>query len=110
MRVAHEDASKLASGIRAAHLSIDAALVEVANMTQSILEVCRASHVHPAKSQMAIEEVTAGLSKLVDARKGFVAAHRQIVKVQRDSDLAEIDFGCVGPNIPKTGVLRVVNG
>ena len=48
---------------------------------------------------------------LVDARKGFVNAHRKIAVAQRDSNLQEINFGCVGPGpLSQPAGLRVVNG
>jgi hypothetical protein len=47
---------------------------------------------------------------MVDARKGFVNAHRKIVVAQRDSNLQEINFGCVGPGpLTRPSGLRVVN-
>jgi hypothetical protein len=98
----YNKAEKLAGNIRATHESIDDALANVATLTSSVLEVCRASEIHPAKSQAIIAELAGGLTKLADARGGFLGAHRQIVKVQRDSDLQTVDFGCLGP-IPSFG-------
>jgi hypothetical protein len=110
MQVAYTDAKQLAANIRETQQSIDTALSRLTEMTATIMNVCMESQIHPAKSQAAIEEATNGLVRMVDARKGFVAAHRQIVKVQRDSDLATIDFGCVGPDtLMKRTELRVVN-
>ena len=63
-------------------------------------------------SQPFVYGVASGLTKMIDARKGFVNAHRKIVVAQRDSDLQEINFGCVpGPlTRPRPSALRVVNG
>ncbi len=110
MQVSYTDAKQLAANIRDTQQSIDTALSRLTEMTATIMNVCRESQIHPAKSQAAIEEATNGLVRMVDARKGFVAAHRQIVKVQRDSDFATIDFGCVGPDtLMKRTELRIVN-
>ena len=107
----YNEAAKLAGDIRATHLSIDDALENVATLTKSVLEVCRSSEIHPAKSQPIIVELAGGLTKLADARGGFLGAHRQIAKVQRDSDLQTVDFGCLGP-APTFGRadLKVVGG
>jgi hypothetical protein len=106
----YSQAVKLADNIRTANISIDDALSNVMNLTQSILTVCRDSEIPAAKSQAAIEEVTKGLVNLVDARKGFVAAHKHIVVVHRRSNLQEINFGCAGDGpIRNPKGLHVVN-
>ena len=104
-------AQQLATDIRSAHVSIDNALANVATLASSVIETCRTSDAAPAQTQAVIEGVAAGLNKLVDARKGFILAHREIALAQRDSNLKEIGFGCLGP-IPlvQPAGLRVVNG
>ncbi len=110
-QINYNKAEKLAVDIRATHESIDDALANVATLTSSVLEVCRVSEIHPAKSQAVIVELAGGLTKLADARGGFLGAHRQIAKVQRDSNLQEVDFGCLNPpsGLAPAG-LHVVNG
>lgn len=106
-----QSAQRLASDIRSAHLAIDTALADVATLASSVIETCRTSDAAPAQTQAVIEGVAAGLNMLVDARKGFIMAHREIAIAQRDSNLKEIGFGCLGtgPLSPPAG-LRVVNG
>ncbi len=107
----YEAAEKLAADIRSTHQAIDQALADVATLTNSVIEVCRSSNAPPSQTQAAIEGMAIGLTKMVDARKGFVIAHRKIVVAQRDSNLKEIGFGCVGDGpITKPAGLRVVNG
>jgi hypothetical protein len=109
-KIDYVKATKLAADIRIANNSIDDALAGVMNLTQSMLLVCRDSAIPAAKSQAAIEQVADGISKLVDARKGCVAAHRHIVVVHRRSNLKEINFGCDGDRpIRQTQGLRIVN-
>ena len=104
-------AEQLASDIRSAHLAIDNALADVASLTYSVINACRTSDAAPAQTQAAIEGIAVGLTKLVDARKGFVQAHRNIAIAQRDSNLKEISFGCVGTGpITQPAGLRVVTG
>ncbi|MES2782496.1 MAG: hypothetical protein V4657_06855 [Pseudomonadota bacterium] len=104
-----EPAQQLASDIRSAHKAIDNALADLASLTYSVIEVCRNSDAPPAHTQAAIEGVASGLTKMVDARKGFVNAHRKIAIAQRDSNLQEVNFGCVGPGpITRPTGLRVV--
>ena len=106
-----KSAQQLASDIRSAHQAIDNALADVATLAISVIDTCRTSDAPPARTQAAIEGVAAGLNKLVDARKGFVLAHREIAIAQRGSNLQEVNFGCVGPEpMFQPAGLRVVNG
>lgn len=104
-------AQQLAADIRTAHLAIDTALADVATLASSVIEICRKSDAAPAQTQAVIEGVAVGLNKLVAARKGFIMAHREIAIAQRDSNLKEVGFGCLGPSplVQPTG-LRVVTG
>lgn len=107
----HKAAQQLATDIRSTHLAIDNALADIASLTYSVIDVCRSSDAPPAHTQAAIEGVAIGLTKLIDARKGFVVAHRKIAIAQRDSNLQEIDFGCLGNGpLSQPAGLRVVNG
>jgi hypothetical protein len=104
-------AQQLASDIRSAHLAIDSALADVATLASSVIATCRTSDAAPAQTQAVIEGVAAGLNKMVDARKGFIQAHREIAIAQRDSNLKEVGFGCLGPDTYfQAAGLRVVNG
>ncbi len=109
MNINYSKAQRLASDIRTARLSIDTALSDMTLMTHSMLDVCRESDIPAAKSQEAIEEITGGLVKIVSARKGFVAAHKQISIVQRASNLQPINFGCEGAPLMQNN-LHVVSG
>jgi hypothetical protein len=106
----YKAAQQLATDIRSTHQAIDNALADIATLALSVIDVCRTSDAPPAHTQAAIEGVAMGLTKLVDARKGFVSAHRKIAIAQRDSNLQEINFGCVGPGPLAPAGLRVVNG
>lgn len=106
----YDTAEQLASDIRSAHLAIDKALADLATLTYSVIDVCRNSDASPAHTQAAIEGVANGLTKMVDARKGFVNAHRKIAVAQRDSNLQEVNFGCVPGPLTRPAGLRVVNG
>lgn len=104
-------AQQLATDIRSTHQAIDNALADIASLTYSVIDAARTSDAPPAQTQAAIEGVAIGLTKMVDARKGFVSAHRKIAIAQRDSNLQEINFGCVGDGpITRPAGLRVVNG
>ncbi len=106
----YKAAEQLATDIRSTHQSIDNALADIASLTYSVIDAARTSNAPPAQTQAAIEGIAIGLTKLVDARKGFVSAHRKIAIAQRDSNLQEVDFGCVGDGpITRPGGLRVVN-
>jgi HK97 family phage major capsid protein len=49
-----------------------------ATLVNSVLDVARSSQVPPAKSQPIIEDAVAGLNRIVEGWKGFVAAHAGI--------------------------------
>jgi hypothetical protein len=105
-----QSAQQLATDIRSAHVAIDTALADLATLASSVIETCRTSDAAPAQTQAAIEGVAAGLNKMVHARKGFILAHREIALAQRDSNLREVGFGCLGPGpITQPTGLRVVN-
>lgn len=107
----YKSAEQLATDIRSAHLAIDNALADVATLAISVIETCRTSNAPPAKTQAVIEGVADGLNKMIDARKGFIMAHREIAICQRDSNLKEIGFGCLGDGpLTQPAGLRVVNG
>jgi len=107
----YKSAEQLATDIRSAHMAIDGALADIATLASSVIETCRTSDAPPAQTQAVIEGVAAGLNKMVDARKGFIMAHREIAICQRDSNLKEISFGCVGTGpLTQPAGLRVVNG
>lgn len=110
LKIKTSDAEQLASDIRNAHKAIDDAVSHTATLVNSVLDVARSSQVPPAKSQPIIEDAVAGLKRIVEGRKGFVAAHAGIAQAQRDSDLAETDFGCLGDGpLTRPSGLRVVN-
>lgn len=121
LNIKQESAIKLASDIGYAHSAIDDALINIATLTKSMIDVCRDSNIPPATSQAAIEHVASGLTQLVDARKGFVNAHRKIIQIQSLTNVRETNFGCVGisntgdaitgaRDIGKRQPLHVVNG
>ena len=85
-------AQQLAADIRSAHRAIDNALADVATLASSVIETCRTSDAAPAQTQAVIEGVAAGLNKMVDARKGFIQAHREIAIAQRHSNLKGSGF------------------
>ena len=77
-------------------------------LSDAVLQQYRAVAV--ADSVPRGEGVTIGLTKMVDARKGFMHAHRRIAVAQRDSNLQEINFGCAPGPLTRPSALRVVNG
>lgn len=108
----YKAAEKLANDIKSTRQSIDSALADIASLTCSVIDASRSSDAPPHHTQAAIEGMAMGLTKMVDARKGFVVAHRKIAVAQRDSNLEVVDFGCltVGPLTRPSAELRVVNG
>jgi hypothetical protein len=119
LKIKYEAAEKLATDIRSTHIAIDDALANIAALTNSMIDVCRVSDIPPATSQAAIEYATSGLTNMVNARAGFVSAHRKIAQIQKSSNLQEVGFGCVGPGpitrpsgLDKQNIvpLRAVNG
>jgi len=100
IKVEYETGEKIAADLASTHRSIDDALANVAHLTAAVVDACRHSTISAAKSQATMQEISDGFSGLVIARKSVVGAHRQINKVQRNSNLEAVDFGCEDPPIP----------
>ena len=74
--------------------SVDQAVVSLANLCASIVEVSTASNLPIATAQSALAHASAGLSNLVASREDMAAATREIIRVQKASTLASLNFGC----------------
>ena len=77
--------------------SFDAAILDVARLTTSIMETKQtAVGVTEAQSQRFIDSVADGFSKAVEGRRSIVAAQRALVLLKQGSNLDVYDFGCLG--------------
>ena len=74
--------------------SVDQAVVSLANLCASIVEVSTASNLPIATAQSALAHASAGLSNLVASREDMAAATREIIRVQKASTLSIVNFGC----------------
>lgn len=107
----HQAAPQLALDIRSTHQAIHDALATLVTLSFYTIDTFRHSDALPAHTQEAIEGVASSLTKMFDARKGFVSAHRKIAIAQPASNLQEINFGCVAPSpLVQPAGLRVANG
>ncbi|MCW2365714.1 hypothetical protein M2333_001736 [Sphingobium sp. B11D3B] len=96
MDISEAGGRTIAADIETAFNSTDLALLDLARLTTSILETKRTTVIEPARFQKLLDDMSAALSNLVEGRRKMVAVHRALVLIKRESNLAEVDFGCFG--------------
>ena len=75
-------AVEVATQIRAVEDSIDATLVEIAELQSRMMRVTSVAHVGPAPIHGALEELSSALRSLVAARGSIVGCHTQLVEAK----------------------------
>ena len=74
--------------------AIDQAVVSLANLCASIVEVSNASSLAVCTVQDALASASAGLNSVIASRAEVSAATRELNAIQRKSNLRETAFGC----------------
>lgn len=74
--------------------SSDEALLHSARLTVSVLEGTAKSGMHPRTKQKLLESMNAGHEKLLQSRREFTNAHRQMLAIQRNSTIQPYNWGC----------------
>lgn len=86
--------------------AVDRAVMSFAHLSASIVEVSKASNLPVTTVQGALANATNGLSKLVSSRDDLGQAARELLVVQKNSNLQTTAFGCpVGCGPKPTGEL-----
>jgi DNA-binding FrmR family transcriptional regulator len=87
-------AYEVATQIRAVEDSIDATLIEIAELQSRMMRVNSVAQVGPAAIHAALEELSAAFSKLIAARGSVVGCHTQLVEAKgKVPGLRAVSFG-----------------
>ena len=84
--------------------AVDQAVMSLAHLCASIVEVSKASRLPVATAQHALASAGAGLANLIASRADMGEATAQLTTIQRKSNLRETGFGCPG-GLPVEGKL-----
>ncbi|MCH2459190.1 MAG: hypothetical protein MK186_14250, partial [Henriciella sp.] len=74
--------------------AVDRAVMSLAHLCASIVEVSTASRLPINTAQTVLANAGDGLSKLIASRADMSEATRQLAQIQRQSSLRETSFGC----------------
>ena len=84
--------------------AVDQAVMSLAHLCASIVEVSKASRLPVSTAQQALFSAGAGLANLIASRADMSEATAQLATIQRKSNLRETGFGCPG-GLPVEGKL-----
>jgi hypothetical protein len=105
----YASSQKVSDDIIQTHIAIDDALIQLSNLTKSMVEASRNANMKASDNQKALEAVSDGITGLMSSRKGFALAHKHMIHIKGQSDLVTTDFGCLGHGpIRGKSPLRVV--
>lgn len=74
--------------------AIDKAVMSLAHLCASIVEVSSASNLPIVTAQSALTNAGSGLNKLIGTRHDLATATSEMLKVQKASNLETVGFGC----------------
>ena len=74
----------------------EAAMLIGLRVTSSVIEGTGDAGIHPRTKQKLLESLHDGLGGLLQGRRALVESHSQMTIIQRNSNLVEVDYGCVG--------------
>jgi hypothetical protein len=109
-KIIEQSALEVATQVRAVEDSIEAALIELAELQSRMIRARAAAGIGIATGHDALEQVAAALQGLVAARGGVASAHIKLVEArQKIPGLRTVSFGDAGecPD-QKVAQLRVV--
>lgn len=84
--------------------AVDDAVVSLAQLCASIVEVSRASKLPVFSAQSALANAGQGLTRMIDTRNDVGQATRALRKIQRASNLEPVSFGCPPDYTPNTAL------
>ena len=102
MHISEAGGRTVAADINTAFGSFDAAILDTARLTASLMETKAASNVTPGRSQRVLDSIGTSINKLIEGRRDMVAAHRTLVAIKDESNLQVVDFGCLTLGEDKT--------
>lgn len=81
--------------------AVDRAVMSLAHLCASIVEVSKASRLPIGTAQAALTNAGETLAKLIASREGMSQATHELIAIQKASSLQTVSFGC--PPFPSTG-------
>ena len=78
--------------------AVDRAVMSLAHLCASIVEVSKASNLPIATAQPALANAGQSLARLIASREDMSLATRDLIAIQKASNLDTVSFGC--PPIP----------
>lgn len=87
--------------------AVDQAVMSLAHLCASIVEVSKASRLPIGTAQAALANAGDSLTKLIASREDMSHATRELIAIQKASSLQTVSFGCPGgfPSAQKTDVM-----
>lgn len=98
----------IASDTQASVEAVDNAVMRLAQLCASIVEVSKASRLPLLAAQGALANAGEGLTKMIDTRNDIGQATRELRKIQKASNLQAEAFGCP-PDYKVSGRLAEVD-
>lgn len=74
--------------------AVDQAVMSLAHLCASIVEVSKASRLSISTAQGALAMAGTGLTKAISSREDLSRATRELIKIQNASNLETVAFGC----------------
>lgn len=74
--------------------AFDKAVMSLAHLCASIVEVSKASNLPISTVQPALANAAGGLARLVDSRQDMSRAVHDLIDIQKGSTLKTVSFGC----------------
>lgn len=101
-RIQENAARVIATDTQTSVGAIDQAVMSYSRLCASIVEVSNAAELPVTAGQPALAKVAAGLAALIEGREHIASATRELIKIQRSSNLNETAFHCPG-GLPTSG-------
>ena len=84
----------IASDTQSSIQALDNAVISLAHLCASIVEVSNASRLPVALPQSALADAGEGLAKIIASRADMARATKRLIAIQRLSDLQTTSYGC----------------
>ncbi|MBX7482793.1 hypothetical protein [Qipengyuania qiaonensis] len=74
--------------------AVDQAVMSIAHLCASIVEVSKASRLPVGTAQGALSMAGTGLTNAIESHEDIGRATRELIKIQKASNLETVGFGC----------------
>lgn len=94
MKIEEKFGNIIAKSTQASIGSVDRALTDNLNLFNMVMEVSHVSKIPMKLDQQLVEQCSAGITDIVNARRKMVRLVDSMQRIQSASNLAETSFGC----------------